>query len=207
MSKTWITSDQHFGHRNIIKYSGRPYADADEMNAALVTNHNALVKPDDIVVIAGDFALDERLVKLYLSQLNGIKYLVAGNHDTCHPANKRYRERNLQRYVDYGFAALPVISMVLNDEQSMGMGSVLITHMPVAGDHGHVDRYVEHRPTVAESSDVRWVLHGHVHEAWKKRGRMVNVGVDAWNYRPVSLEQIATYLRTAPENEPTPQSR
>jgi calcineurin-like phosphoesterase family protein len=204
---TWLTSDQHFGHRNIIEYSGRPYADADTMNAALVANHNALVKPNDTVIMVGDFALDERLVKVFLSQLNGTKYLIAGNHDTCHPANKRYRERNLQRYAEYGFGGPPVLSMLLHDGESMGMGSVLITHMPIAGDHGHVDRYVEHRPTDAASAAVRWVLHGHVHEAWKKRGSMVNVGVDAWNYRPVSLEQLAAYLLTAPENEPAPQYR
>ena len=33
---TWYTADPHFGHRNIIDLCGRPFADVDEMNDAIV---------------------------------------------------------------------------------------------------------------------------------------------------------------------------
>ncbi len=203
---TWLTSDQHYYHRNIIDYCKRPFASVEEMNATLTRNHNAVVKPDDIVLIVGDLTLDDRKVKSILDELNGTKYLVAGNHDTCHPANKRYRPRNLERYVDYGFKTAPVLSMRFTD-YDFGLGALLITHMPVIGDHGPEDRYSEHRPKVGDldaPSRIDWLIHGHVHEKWRKRGKMINVGVDAWNYAPVSLEQLAKYLRTAPENDPIP---
>ncbi len=43
----FFTADLHLGHRNIIEYSGRPFRDADEMNAALVERWNDFVSPDD----------------------------------------------------------------------------------------------------------------------------------------------------------------
>ena len=34
MSKLHFTSDLHFGHANIIKYSSRPFDSVDDMNEA-----------------------------------------------------------------------------------------------------------------------------------------------------------------------------
>jgi calcineurin-like phosphoesterase family protein len=36
---------------------------------------------------------------------------------------------------------------------------------------------------------------GHVHEAWRVRGRMLNVGVDVNDFTPVSQEQVAEEVR------------
>lgn len=33
-------------------------------------------------------------------------------------------------------------------------------------------------------------LTGHIHSLWKVQPKMINVGVDAWNYRPVSEDEI-----------------
>lgn len=46
----WFTSDPHFGHANIIKYSRRPFASPVDMDAHLIKNWNAVVKPDDVVL-------------------------------------------------------------------------------------------------------------------------------------------------------------
>lgn len=75
----WFTSDLHLGHAKIIEYSRRPFANVDEMNAALVNNWNALVKPNDSVWVLGDFAMKEAWV--WVPKLNGTKFLVIGNHD------------------------------------------------------------------------------------------------------------------------------
>jgi len=40
---TWFTADLHLGHRNIIEYCNRPFADVDEMNRALIANWNQVV--------------------------------------------------------------------------------------------------------------------------------------------------------------------
>lgn len=31
---------------------------------------------------------------------------------------------------------------------------------------------------------------GSVHGSWRKKGSMINVGVDSWHFRPVSMEQL-----------------
>ena len=38
----WFTSDTHFGHANVLKFSERPWDDIDDMNYALIENINAL---------------------------------------------------------------------------------------------------------------------------------------------------------------------
>ena len=80
--RTFFTSDTHYGHKNIIKYCGRPFIDIYKMNAEMIRRWNEAVRPEDAVFHLGDFALcgfdDARAI---LKQLNGRKYLVRGNHD------------------------------------------------------------------------------------------------------------------------------
>ena len=79
---TWFTSDTHFGHANIIKYSNRPFASVDEMDRALIANWNAKVGQYDVVRFLGDFCFsDLEKGQHYFNQLNGVKHLIVGNHD------------------------------------------------------------------------------------------------------------------------------
>ena len=83
MSRIWITADHHFGHANIIRFCDRPFADAAEMDAALIARWNEMVAPEDTVYHLGDFVYRSgRDAGAYLERLNGKVILVAGNHDT-----------------------------------------------------------------------------------------------------------------------------
>jgi calcineurin-like phosphoesterase family protein len=77
----YIISDTHFGHENIIKYSSRPFANAAEMDEAMVANWNAVVKPSDHVYHLGDVAMRAQHLDAVMPRLNGHKRLVRGNHD------------------------------------------------------------------------------------------------------------------------------
>ena len=78
----FFTSDLHFGHTNIIRHCDRPFTSADEMDAALIKNWNATVGPKDEVYILGDLTMRKAAeAHRYLTQLNGRKYLICGNHD------------------------------------------------------------------------------------------------------------------------------
>ena len=78
----FFTSDEHYGHSNIIKYCNRPFASVDEMDAEMIRNHNAVVGKGDIVVHAGDFTLKKGdPAKEYVSQLNGQHIFIRGSHD------------------------------------------------------------------------------------------------------------------------------
>jgi calcineurin-like phosphoesterase family protein len=82
--RVWLTADTHFGHANIIGYCNRPFEDADEMSERLIRRWNGSVKPDDTVLHLGDFAFFQgnlEHVAAVISQLNGPKILVRGNHD------------------------------------------------------------------------------------------------------------------------------
>ena len=103
MSKFFITSDDHFYHKNIIKYCNRPWnhgfdkdgnmiitdEDVQNMNNELIENWNSVVNKDDIVFNLGDFCfLGKKTSPKYYSEyskifncLNGVKYLLIGNHD------------------------------------------------------------------------------------------------------------------------------
>ena len=79
--KYWFTSDTHFGHANIIGYTGRPFKDVIHMNEELIRRWNTRVKPDDTVFHLGDFAMMGGSYQKYLNRLNGNIVWIAGNHD------------------------------------------------------------------------------------------------------------------------------
>lgn len=76
-------SDPHFGHYNIISYSKRPFGSLDEMHAAIIARHNAVVGPEDVSVCVGDFGFGAPgWLRAIAAQLSGkTKILVRGNHD------------------------------------------------------------------------------------------------------------------------------
>jgi len=78
--RTYITGDFHWGHENIIKYTGRPFESIDQMNQALITNANELVHEDDVVYHVGDFSFHKPWSDI-ISQLNGTWVFLLGNHD------------------------------------------------------------------------------------------------------------------------------
>ena len=82
-SKTFLVSDLHLDHDNIIKYCKRPFRDAREMNYVLIKNWNSAIHEGDLVYYLGDLAFGRgsRNPDYYLEQLNGRKILIRGNHD------------------------------------------------------------------------------------------------------------------------------
>ena len=93
----FVTSDHHFFHKRISKYCNRQFKSVDEMNHIMILNWCRLVSPGDIVYHLGDFAMvgpsQWEKIKSILNKLNGIHYLILGNHDECKPA----------KYVNVGF--------------------------------------------------------------------------------------------------------
>lgn len=87
----YMIADTHFGDDNVRRYENRPFADAAEMDAALIANWNAAVSDADTVFLLGDFsAHDAQHNAELLRSLHGQKHLICGNHDTASDA--AYRE-------------------------------------------------------------------------------------------------------------------
>ena len=82
MSRLFVTGCTHFGHANIIRLAGRPFTDVGEMDARLIENWNATVRPNDEVWHLGDFAFRAaEAPDAILKRLNGRVHLMQGNHD------------------------------------------------------------------------------------------------------------------------------
>lgn len=52
----WFTSDTHFGHENVLKFTDRPWETIWQMNDAIVDSINGRVAMDDELYILGDFS-------------------------------------------------------------------------------------------------------------------------------------------------------
>ena len=168
---TFFTSDSHFFHSNVIKYSERPFANVDEMHEALINNWNAEVKPKDKVYHLGDFALINNVDQInnILRRLNGSIFLIKGNHD-------RWAKRDANRFLkiqwikDYH---------EFTDTRDGEKRKIVLCHYPMrAWNQSHYGSIQ---------------LHGHCHGALDKENLKINrldVGVDSNNYTPVALEDI-----------------
>lgn len=79
--ETWIISDTHFGHSNIVKYCGRPI----EHNQIMLRNWRNEIAPGDQVLHLGDLAVwygeTEKMWSRTAAALPGNKFMLRGNHD------------------------------------------------------------------------------------------------------------------------------
>lgn len=167
---TWFTGDPHHGHKNIIKYCGRPWKAIDKMDNDIIKNFNKLVSPGDTIYHLGDFCLfgsDRRiffdaLMRKYRDDV--IHHLILGNHDKLNPF----------MYVEVGFASVhTALEIKLKDY------NVVLCHDPSIY-------------SVVKDKDA--LICGHTHELFKtiKRGstHIINVGVDVWDFNPVHEKTI-----------------
>lgn len=189
----WFTSDLHFGHKNIIKYSNRPFQDIDHMNEVLIKNFNSLVSPDDTVIFVGDVCMGVREKTLPLvGRLNGAKFLVTGNHDDCHAMydviNHTKWELKMEMYQQY-FSILGSIHF----QPITHLQDFLVCHFPY--DTNEEDKNARSFGEWVPKDSGTPLICGHVHEEWKikksKQGTfMINVGVDVNDFKPISFDEI-----------------
>lgn len=84
--KYFVIADTHFYDENIIRFCNRPFKNVDEMNKVMVDRWNSVVGHQDIVLHLGDFCSGSlEQCKKIATQLNGIIYLIRGNHDRFDP--------------------------------------------------------------------------------------------------------------------------
>lgn len=175
---THFYSDPHFGHANIIQHAERPFADVREMDAELERRYCAVVGAQDVVLWVGDVSFaDDSWTAALLARLPGRKLLVRGNHDGT-----------VAHCLRMGFEFVTdTLHMLIAGHK------VTVNHYPPA--HATADvRYAERRPP--KPGPGEFVLHGHTHERARRVGRRIHVGVDAWEYAPVTQTEVAGLIAT-----------
>ena len=165
MPRTWFTADLHLGHASIIGLCGRPFADVTYMDAAILDNWNARVQPGDDVYVVGDFCWSGPETTAHtLRKLRGRKHLVHGNHD-------RQAVRGLKCWA----SSSPLMEIQVEGQR------IVLCHYALRTWRG-VHRGALH-------------MYGHSHGALAGiPGRSCDVGVDCWDFRPVSLDEIRERL-------------
>ena len=164
MPDIFFTGDTHFGHAKVIEYCKRPFQDVHEMDAELIERWNKRVKPGDLVYHLGDFALvrNPAEIKTYVRQLRGQIHLILGNHD----------QKRLKGLV--GFADVTPYKEITVGEQKI----ILLHYAMKVWNKSHFGS---------------WQLHGHSHGSLPRdfERKQLDVGVDVWNYAPISFEEVA----------------
>ena len=174
MNKIFFTSDHHFGHRNIIKFSNRPFKDVDEMNAELIKRWNEKVSVNDEVYHLGDFGLTTKeALATILDQLNGKIYLVSGNHEAAAIQN-REKFVWIKDYYEL---------KVKDSDCHNGVRRIMLFHYAMRIWKG------DFRET--------WHLYGHSHGTLRDKEHKLafDVGVDCHDYYPISYDEVKAIMR------------
>jgi calcineurin-like phosphoesterase family protein len=163
----WFTADQHFGHKNIIKYCKRPFKTIKEMNDVLMSNWNKLIKPGDTVYQVGDLAFCKNQYELeYIAdQLNGKKNIILGNHDT-----KKW---------------------MLNSNKFESVSSNKLVKFD------DIQIFLSHFAHRVWPKSHYGILHlfGHSHGGLEPWGLSFDIGVDVWDFKPLNLDEIIERMK------------
>ena len=181
----WFTSDTHFNHANILKFTNRPFENIAEHDEALIKNWNDRVGNDDTVFHLGDFCFGspQKIMEIR-EKLNGNIILIRGNHD----------DKNLQRSLWSLFEDVVYQARILVDDRT-----VYLNHFPfLCFAHGSFDLY-------GDGYSIN--LFGHVHSGpnctTDDNSRLsilyptqYDVGVDNNNYAPISWNEVKSIIES-----------
>lgn len=187
----WVISDTHLNHENFLNFRDelgnqiRPFGSVAEMNERILDRWNSVVKPGDLVYHLGDVAFGDReeFQKLW-PKFHGSKRLIVGNHDDI-------------KFLSSGaFFQKVMMWRVWSDEL------MLFTHVPIHPDNATIllkgGDYVE--GDVGKKRIQLFNVHGHIHQNKSPEGPYFNVSVEAVNYTPVHIDDLALYAKEWREN-------
>lgn len=181
MGKDFFISDTHWGHANILTFTGldgkliRPgFSSVEEMDQTIIDNWNRVVGKEDRVFHGGDVTFTNQDLHRIMPQLNGKKILILGNHDKL----------KIPEYLKY-FSDI--------------RGSKFF---------GHVEpRFVlTHYPIHSYSNYPKYIfnVHGHIHEKEilavpYGQQKWFNISVERLNYTPISMDDLLGKLKELQE--------
>lgn len=193
---TFFTSDTHFGHANIIRYTNRPWieksdvtpdghwvsqsiaqARADEMDANLIDNWNKVVSNNDDVYHLGDFCFGNwQETANYIDALNcRTLYFIWGNHDKG--------MKQLSEAIKENRISIRKLRFIgdLREIKVENQGIVLCHFAMRIWNKSHFGN---------------WNLYGHSHGALPddSHSLSIDVGVDSHHYRPIAFSEVKAIM-------------
>jgi len=179
MANIFFTADLHLGHTRIIEYCKRPFSSIGEMDEVIINNWNSVVRDlVDVVYVLGDFCFGStEQTEKYIRRLNGTKIFLQGSHDKGLLSLIRKKP---------GFVLFKGYMYVLKVQGAQFTHEITLNHYSMR--------------TWPKSHYNTWHLYGHSHGKLEGWGKSFDVGVDAWNFYPVSLEQVEKEMDKLPDN-------
>lgn len=191
--KTWFTSDTHFFHKNIIKFSNRPFKNENHMNEELIRQWNLVVDEDDDVYHLGDVSLGDSNKTLgILNRLNGNIHLITGNHEKSVLSSDKCKKRFVwiksyhEMYIEL-------------DEPNFSVPTQNKNQFIVLCHYGMRVWNKSHHKSIH--------LYGHSHDSmeYQEWGRSMDVGVDSayrilGEFRPFSFKEISKIMASRTHN-------
>jgi len=186
----YITSDTHFGHKNIVRGttnwrtqdgeipidSTRDFQTIEQMNERLIDGINHHVGQDDTLIMLGDVSFGGfDNIGIFLERLTCHNiHLILGNHDHHIDNNRDYVQKRFLSVQHY-------LEVRINDRD------FVLCHYPLQSWHG-MNKGVIH-------------LHGHVHLSENRKfgnGKKMDVGVDGNGMDPYSIDEIIKIMDKRP---------
>jgi calcineurin-like phosphoesterase family protein len=159
----FFTADTHFGHGGALGLYRRPFAGVAAMDAALLENWNTTVAPDDDIWHLGDVALGRTA-----AQMAALLDRLNGRKHLVTGNNDSAATTSLP-----GWASVQPYAEIEQDGRLL-----VLCHYAFRTWNG------QRRGAVN--------LHGHSHGRLAPLPRQFDVGVDARDFRPVTLSQLLT---------------
>ncbi|MBB4002013.1 MAG: metallophosphoesterase [Aurantimonas endophytica] len=156
----FFTADTHFNDPRILRIDRRPFPDLVAHDEALIGYWNEIVGESDIVWHLGDFARGDAGMKSALLARLNGRKQLIVGNNDDSATIEAVGWESVQTYKELTVDGRLVILCHYAFRTWNQMGK------------GSID------------------LHGHSHGKLKPQTRQYDVGVDAWNFRPVTLAQI-----------------
>lgn len=206
---TFVYSDAHFGHKNILQFepcraTAMRIDGFDDHTEWLINNFNSTVSDDDTVLILGDLAFNG--IAEVLPRLNGKKYLILGNHDrkgaqTYHLMDGVIRGELILDYSDSQsndvlFLNKPEDPLFSGIIKCFGAENYMFSHYALFNDddwdrqNKKIQPRIEKLEQYYDSFGCTKNIHGHLHSTKSTFIDSINVSLEHTNYKPIRLSEL-----------------
>jgi len=180
--KTFVTSDLHLDHTNIIRFCKRPFLNTEDMNKTLVDNWNNTVGKRDKVYFLGDMSygknkdlqIPSRPADYWMKRLNGNIFFIRG---FCYKSSgKREQHDKISRKKN-------VFDNLIIEYKGKKF-------------------YLVHDPANIPSDWKGWAICGHHHKNKlneypfiDKKNKRINVSTELTKFRPVDMHDLIKKIK------------
>jgi calcineurin-like phosphoesterase family protein len=172
----WFTADTHFGHAGALGLYRRPFASLAEMDSTMVERWNKVVRPKDEIWHLGDFAVRQKPAR--------VAELLGGLNGIKHLITGNNDDAAIR--TDSSWCSVQAYCEIVVD-----------------GRHLVLCHYAFR---TWRNMGQGWInLHGHSHGRLVPQPRQCDVGVDAWDFTPISAAEILERVRAKGVRRPRAQ--